>query len=134
MTASSTQLAANVVAAKAAAVVAAKAPAKEHKVFFAEVPPATTFMTTKGTPVHFYQGFHATFNKEVMEYLSSEPELFRDVTADIKLEDVPKQPNRVVSRGWHAAENPTEMTPAELLSRVVRTNSATLGANVQQSS
>lgn len=88
-----------------------------QRVFFGELPIAISFMTPTGKPVHFYKGYHVTSDKEVIAFCE-ELEQVQDVTSKVKVADVPVPEARSRARSWASASR-TEITPAELLQRVV---------------
>lgn len=88
---------------------------KEYRIFCGPFPAAMSFMTPKGTPVFFYKGYHVATRSEVIEFCQQLDNV-EDVTATMKLEDIPQPPPRQ-SGNWQAAAK-SEITPAELLQRV----------------
>lgn len=111
-------------AAKIAAATPKQAP--EQRVFYGEFPETVSYLTPLGTPVHFYRGFHITTSKEVAEFCNELPGV-QEITGSIKIEEVPTPPVRNRQRMWAAAEK-TEITPAELLQRVVSSRDITTAA------
>jgi hypothetical protein len=102
------------------------------KVFFAELPPAISYLTPTGKPVFFYQGYHVTEDKEVIDFCATLGNV-QDVTDQVNLDSVPRPEARSRQRSWASAER-TMITPGELLSRAVRVAStADLGGNTAAS-
>jgi hypothetical protein len=118
-----------VATANAAAATIASATPSETKVFFAELPPAISYLTPTGKAVFFYQGFHVTDDKEVIDFCATLGNV-QDVTATVSLDEVPRPEARSRQRNWASNVERTMITPAELLSRAVRvTSTADLGGN-----
>ncbi len=86
------------------------------RIFFGDFPQSLSFMTEKGAPIYFYQGFHVTDDEEIAEYCAKLKNV-KEVTDKVKLEDIPKAPIRSRSSNWASAAK-TEITPMELLQRI----------------
>lgn len=96
---------------------------KDLRIFFGELPGSISMMTTAGTPIYFYAGFHVTKDPEVIDFLSREKNI-QEVTSKVKLSEVPSAPVRTRSRNWAAAASkfggdPSVFSPIDLLQRAV---------------
>ena len=72
------------------------------RIFHGEFPISVSLMTPSGIPVHFYAGYHATEDEEVIEFLKAEKSV-KEVTGKIKLSELPVAPSRNRGRrsgGW----------------------------------
>lgn len=131
---------ANNLAATLAAKKEAQSEQKEEKsnvrIFHGEFPISVSLMTPSGLPVHFYAGYHATEDEEVIEFLKAEKSV-KEVTGKIKLSDLPVAPSRNRGRNWASASkfgsDPTVFSPADLLVRAVA-SSNTLSTAAQSNS
>jgi len=120
-------------AAKNEAPQASEAPEADVRVFYGNLPQATTYLTDKGEHVHFYQGFFTTTDPVLAAFAATIKNV-EEVTGKVDLKDIPKVPTRDRARNWaSAAGNPGQISPAELLQRAVA-NSSTIKENTQQSS
>lgn len=100
----------------------AEAVTTADRVFYGELPIAVSYLTNSGKVVHFYEGYCVTDDSEVAEYCEKLKEV-REVTGEVKLEDVPRPPMRSRMRNWAGTAEKTVMTPGELLARAVRVQS-----------
>lgn len=131
---------ANNLAATLAAKKEAQTEQKEEKsnvrIFHGEFPISVSLMTPSGLPVHFYAGYHATEDEEVIEFLKAEKSV-KEVTGKVKLSDLPVAPSRNRGRNWASASkfgsDPTVFSPADLLARAVA-SSNTLSTAAQSNS
>lgn len=131
---------ANNLAAKLAAKKEAQPEQKEEKssvrIFYGEFPISVSLMTPSGIPVHFYAGYHATEDEEVIEFLKAEKSV-KEVTGKVKLSELPVAPSRNRGRNWASASkfgsDPTVFSPADLLARAVA-SSNTLSTAAQSNS
>lgn len=105
------------------AVAAPKVP--DYIILYGEMPPAVSYLTEKGKTVFFYKGYHVATDPEVVEYCKTIPGI-RDVTSEVKLEDVPKPESRTRNRNWESGGRST-VTPQDLL-RIAVANSKQIPA------
>lgn len=139
MNATANNLAA-MIAAKKESAQEAQTEQKEEKsnvrIFHGEFPISVSLMTPSGLPVHFYAGYHATEDEEVIEFLKAEKSV-KEVTGKVKLSDLPVAPSRNRGRNWASASkfgsDPTVFSPADLLVRAVA-SSNTLSTAAQSNS
>lgn len=106
------------------------------RIFHGEFPISVSLMTPSGLPVHFYAGYHATEDAEVIEFLKAEKSV-KEVTGKVKLSELPVAPSRNRGRNWASASkfgsDPTVFSPADLLARAVA-SSNTLSTAAQSNS
>jgi hypothetical protein len=103
-----------------------------QRIFWGELPPAVTYLTSTAKPAFFYNGYLVTSDKEVIA-MCNELQGIKDVTAEVDISKVPRPGLRTRTREW-ASSASTVMTPGELLARAVRVQStADLGGNSEAS-
>lgn len=106
------------------------------RIFHGEFPISVSLMTPSGLPVHFYAGYHATEDEEVIEFLKAEKSV-KEVTGKVKVSELPVAPSRNRGRNWASASkfgsDPTVFSPADLLARAVA-SSNTLSTAAQSNS
>lgn len=140
MNAPANNLAAKLAAKKETAQETTQETAQEEKtnarIFHGEFPISVSLMTPSGIPVHFYAGYHATEDEEVIEFLKAEKSV-KEVTGKVKLSELPVAPSRNRGRNWASASkfgsDPTVFSPADLLARAVA-SSNTLSTAAQSNS
>lgn len=136
MNAPANNLAAKLAAKKASTQETAQEEKTTARIFYGEFPISVSLMTPSGLPVHFYAGYHATEDEEVIEFLKAEKSV-KEVTGKIKLSDLPVAPSRNRGRNWASASkfgsDPTVFSPADLLVRAVA-SSNTLSTAAQSNS
>lgn len=137
MNAPANNLAAKLTAKKESAQETAQEEEKSNvRIFHGEFPISVSLMTPSGLPVHFYAGYHATEDEEVIEFLKAEKSV-KEVTGKVKLSDLPVAPSRNRGRNWASASkfgsDPTVFSPADLLARAVA-SSNTLSTAAQSNS
>lgn len=91
--------------------------APKFSIFYKELPQAISFLTATGKPVHFYMGYCVAQDKEIIQYCQ-ELDGCENVTGKVDPAKIPTPPVRSRQRNWSSASK-TEITPAELLQRVV---------------
>lgn len=95
-----------------------------ERVFYGEFQTHQNYLTAKGTTVSFYRGYFATAKQELIDFCL-ELEGVQEVTGKIKASEIPVAPKRDRNRNWASAgpSDPTMISPAELLQRVVQNSS-----------
>lgn len=136
MNAPASKLASTLAAKKESTQETAQEEKSNVRIFHGEFPISVSLMTPSGIPVHFYAGYHATEDEEVIEFLKAEKSV-KEVTGKVKLSDLPVAPSRNRGRNWASASkfgsDPTVFSPADLLARAVA-SSNTLSTAAQSNS
>lgn len=95
-----------------------------ERVFYGEFQTHQNYLTPKGVTVSFYRGYFATLKEELIDFCLGLDGV-QEVTGKIKAADIPVAPKRDRNRNWASAgpSDPTMISPAELLQRVVQNSS-----------
>lgn len=96
----------------------------EVRVFYGEFQTHQNYLTAKGNPVSFYRGYFATSKQELIDFCLGLDGV-QEVTGKVKASEIPVAPKRDRNRNWASAgpSDPTMISPAELLQRVVQNSS-----------